>query len=183
VFVLAAAGQGVDFLQYVFVQPRSRTGRPATAPSIRPRSGDPRALSQHPIAVEQRLLNPSGGEERPGALEEPLAFEVEAPRGSPLNRNGLDLVEVQDFLEQLDLEDRIVLGVLEGEGGVVIDAVVAVTTGSHSSTMRGQRLVPVEIRDDPQHATDLEQHLGSGRVLLFGGRTACGAVDPPSRKC
>ena len=34
---------------------------------------------QHPVRVQQRLLDPAGGEERPGALEVPLALEVEAP--------------------------------------------------------------------------------------------------------
>src|SRR5262249_38040066 len=62
--------------------------------------------AQHPIGVQDRLLDPLRGEEAARALEESLALEIEAPGGRLVDAGPATGVEVEELLHQLALECR-----------------------------------------------------------------------------
>src|SRR6185369_1214707 len=138
--------------------------------------------AQHPVGVEDRLLNPLRREQAARALEEALALEVEAPGGGLMHAGGAARVQIEELLHELALEDREVLGVAVRKVRVVVYAPVR---GDRRVALVDDARQVAELRvhaDGVERRAHLAQHLEARRRLQGRRRPAERAVDAPGRE-
>ena len=134
---------------------------------------------EHPIGVQDGLLHPLSREEAPGALEEALALEVEAPGRRLVDVGPAPLAQIQELLHELALEDREVFAVPVGEVRVVVDAPVRGYRGVALVHDARKTAKPGMGRHGVQGRPHLAQHLEARGRLLPRGGAAQWPIDPP----